>query len=122
MWAGVLTHIATRIDEVFGKWAVRIFRASHYKGLANLEPYLKEGGHTMGTNKRWKLLPRKTALIVVVALAVIGLAISFWFIFGVPSVPSIEETSSSDVVTIVFTSAVGLGALLKITDIFKVVS
>ncbi|CAK8678317.1 unnamed protein product [Clavelina lepadiformis] len=126
LWAGVITHITNTIDCIFGKWAVKIFRAWHYKPERHLDVYLDETSEDEDDDggkyhaESWECPSPRVFLIPVLVVALIATALTLWLVFGIPSLSPLGATSSIDITTVVATSAVGLGIGLKLNDLFKV--
>uniref|UniRef100_H2XTJ4 KAP NTPase domain-containing protein n=1 Tax=Ciona intestinalis TaxID=7719 RepID=H2XTJ4_CIOIN len=114
LWAGVITHISTTIDEIFGKWAVKIFRTWHYK------PPPKS--YQKSTSSGWKLARMSSFIVPILVMLLVITAVVCFTMFGLPNFGDIGAGSDKDIVTTVVASVLGLGFAVKVVDVFKMVS
>nr|XP_002125032.1 NTPase KAP family P-loop domain-containing protein 1-like [Ciona intestinalis] len=123
LWAGVITHISTTIDEIFGKWAVKIFRTWHYKPEIDLKPYLEPPkSYQKSTSSGWKLARMSSFIVPILVMLLVITAVVCFTMFGLPNFGDIGAGSDKDIVTTVVASVLGLGFAVKVVDVFKMVS
>nr|CAB3264343.1 NTPase KAP family P-loop domain-containing protein 1-like [Phallusia mammillata] len=122
LWAGIITHISSKIEEVFGSWSVRVFRAWNYKPDKDLKAYLVTCDEHPQKNckDRWTL--SCTSVFMVTALiAIVVLVIVLFSIYGFPQFSTDTGEVFSAVVTTSLAAMLGLGVASKIGDIFRMV-
>ena len=121
MWAGILSHISNVIDDVLGKWMVKMFRSWNYNPKNDLSEYLVEEEERIYTNKQWKRPPFKVFVKPIFIVILLAATITLWVVFGVPSVSSQTEKLTSDILTIFLSSGIGFAVALQLKNIFKMV-
>ena len=121
MWAGVISRISNKIDNVFGKWVVKIFRSWNYNPKKDLSEYLHEDREPKNSDKQWKYPPFKVFLKPIFIVILLASTITFWIVFGVPSVSSKKETSSTDILTVLLSTGIGIAVAVKIKSLFEMV-
>ena len=121
MWAGILSHISNVIDDVLGKWVVKMFRSWNYNPKNDLSKYLVEDEEPDSTNKQWKRSPLKVFVKPIFMVVLLAATITLWAVFGVPSVSSQTEKSTSAILTILLSSGTATTVALKLKNIFEMV-
>ena len=98
MWAGVITHISSTLDKVFGEWSIKLFRMRYYKST-HLDPYLDEEAKKIKSKNRWKLYIKNLVLFLII-FALSGLLIGLWIAYGTTSSVDEVEAFATEVVAI----------------------
>jgi len=120
LWAGVITHISSTLDEVFGKWSVKFFRAWHCKPDTDLKPFLEE--RLLSKHKTPWTLSVRAVVTTIVLICSVGLIILLWSLKGLSSyLPGDGEGNTATAITTMFAAVLGIKVATHIGDIFSMV-